>query len=69
MFLFFIFFVEVKKAFRLFDKNGNGYISRKSFLKVIRSLGQNPTEDQYDDMLNEVDADRKAVFTDFLMFN
>ena len=49
----------MKRAFRLFDKSGNGYISRKSFLGVIRSLGQNPTEDEYEDMLNEVDADRK----------
>ena len=29
----------------------------------MRSLGQNPTEDEYDDMLNEVDADRKCGLT------
>ena len=51
--------VEVRKAFCMFDKQRNGYISRKSFLGAMRSLGQNPTEDEYDDMLNQVDADRK----------
>ena len=56
---------EAKKAFCLFDKNGNGYIQRKSFLEVMRSLGQNPTEDEYDDMLNEVDADSKKKLNYF----
>jgi len=52
-------YTEVREAFSIFDKQRNGYISRKSFLAAMRSLGQNPTEDEYDDMLNQVDADRK----------
>ena len=57
---FFFLSIEVQEAFEMFDKNRDGTISRKSFLYVMRSLGQNPTENEVDDMLNVVDADRKS---------
>uniref|UniRef100_A0A2I2YGJ9 Uncharacterized protein n=1 Tax=Gorilla gorilla gorilla TaxID=9595 RepID=A0A2I2YGJ9_GORGO len=38
---------EFKEAFSLFNKDGT----------VMRSLGQNPTEAELQDMINEVDAD------------
>ncbi|XP_062207196.1 calmodulin-2/4-like [Phragmites australis] len=48
---------EFKEAFSLFDKDDNGYISTKELGTVMRSLGQNPTEAELQDMINEVDAD------------
>lgn len=56
--LFFIcFLTEFKEAFSLFDKDGDGTITTKELGTVMRSLGQNPTEAELQDMINEVDAD------------
>ena len=50
-------FLEFKEAFSLFDKDGDGTITTKELGTVMRSLGQNPTEAELQDMINEVDAD------------
>ncbi|KAJ8123086.1 hypothetical protein O1611_g9681 [Lasiodiplodia mahajangana] len=51
---------EFKEAFSLFDKDGDG--------TVMRSLGQNPSESELQDMINEVDADNNGTidFPEFL---
>ncbi|KAM5556195.1 calmodulin [Rosa sericea] len=48
---------EFKEAFSLFDKDGDGSITTKELGTVMRSLGQNPTEEELQDMINQVDAD------------
>ena len=48
---------EFKEAFSLFDKDGDGTVTTKELGTVMRSLGQNPTEAELQDMINEVDAD------------
>lgn len=52
---------EFKEAFSLFDKDGDGTITTKELGTVMRSLGQNPTEAELQDMINEVDADGKIL--------
>lgn len=52
-----MFVLEFKEAFSLFDKDGDGTITTKELGTVMRSLGQNPTEAELQDMINEVDAD------------
>ena len=47
---------EFKEAFALFDKDGDGTITTKELGTIMRSLGQNPTEAELQDMINEVDA-------------
>ncbi len=54
-------FLEFKEAFSLFDKDGDGTITTKELGTVMRSLGQNPTEAELQDMINEVDADGKRI--------
>ena len=59
---------EFKEAFHLFDKDGDGNITAKELGTVMRSLGQNPTIAELQDMITEVDVDGNGTidFTEFL---
>lgn len=61
------FILEMKEAFNLFDKNGDGYISAKELGVLMRTLGRNPTEDEIMNMMNEIDVDHngKLDFAEF----
>ena len=48
---------EYREAFTMFDKDGDGTISTKELGVVMRSLGQNPTEQELQEIINEVDID------------
>ena len=54
-------FVEYKEAFQLFDKDGDGRITSKELGTVMKSLDQNPTESELQDMINEVDTDGECL--------
>ena len=59
---------EFKDTFSLFDRDGDGTISTKELGTVMRALGQNPTESDLQEMINEVDADGNGTldFSEFL---
>ena len=48
---------EFKEAFSFFDKNNTGKITTKELGTVLKSLGQNPTEMELNDMITEIDID------------
>mmetsp|Transcript_4610 Transcript_4610/g.6799 ORF Transcript_4610/g.6799 Transcript_4610/m.6799 type:complete len:161 (+) Transcript_4610:86-568(+) len=52
---------ELRQAFSLFDKDGDGEITRVELKDVLQSLGQNPTEADIDDMIHEVDQDDNGI--------
>ncbi|CAK8679675.1 calmodulin-like [Clavelina lepadiformis] len=60
--------VDFKEAFSLFDKDGDGTITTKELGTIMRSLGQNPTEAELQDTINEVDVDGNGTidFPEFL---
>ena len=60
---------DCKEGFSVLDKNGDGLITREELGTVMRSLGQNPTEADLHDIINEVDADRDGTinFNEFLI--
>lgn len=59
---------ELKEAFSLFDQDGDGTITTVELGTIMQSLGQNPTEAELQDMINEVDADGNGSidFPEFL---
>ena len=56
-----------KEAFNLFDKDGKGFINTNELASVLRSLGQNNTEAELQEMISEIDSDDNG-FIDFPEF-
>jgi len=59
---------ELKDAFALFDKDGDGTISVGELGTVMRTMGQNPTEEELREMIAEVDTDGNSTieFDEFI---
>ena len=59
---------EFKEAFQIFDKDGDGSITTKELGTVMRSLGQNPSDDKIRQMIIDVDEDNSETidFKEFL---
>ena len=47
----------------MFDKNRDGCITTKELGEVMRALGENPTEGELLQIINEVDIDGKLSVT------
>jgi calmodulin len=48
---------ELREAFRLYDKEGNGYITTDVLREILRELDDTITSDDLDDMIEEIDSD------------
>lgn len=61
---------EIREAFNLFDKNGDGTINTKELSAVMEELGQKPTKKELKDFMKEVDKDGSGTidFSEFLEF-
>lgn len=46
---------DIKEAFQMFDKNGDGKIGTKELDKVLRHMGQNPTQAEVEQMIRNAD--------------
>ncbi|KAL8610328.1 hypothetical protein ACOMHN_041142 [Nucella lapillus] len=54
---------ELREAFRLFDKDGDGSISTDELGTVMKNLGQFPSIDELNTMLKEIDIDGDGTFS------
>eukprot|EP00767_Chilomastix_cuspidata_P004225 gnl/Chilomastix_cuspidata/436.p2 GENE.gnl/Chilomastix_cuspidata/436~~gnl/Chilomastix_cuspidata/436.p2 ORF type:complete len:150 (+),score=77.54 gnl/Chilomastix_cuspidata/436:276-725(+) len=59
---------EIKEAFSLFDKTGNGSIPTRDLGICMRSLGLNPTDAELVEYTNDIDKDGDGYipFAEFL---
>ncbi|XP_037948978.1 uncharacterized protein LOC119680298 [Teleopsis dalmanni] len=60
---------EYRDIFKVFDKDGNGYITAKELKDVMESLGANVTQTQLQELIQEVDLDGNGTidFSEFLI--
>ena len=47
---------EIREAFRVFDKDGNGFISAAELRHVMTNLGEKLTEEEVGQLIGEVDT-------------
>ncbi len=48
---------EMKEAFRVFDKDGDGFITPAELRHVMANLGEKLTDDEVGEMIREADDD------------
>ena len=61
-------FKDLKEAFKIFDKNRNGYIEVKELRAVTTTLGQKLSEEEFADFWREADInnDGKLDYNEFV---
>uniref|UniRef100_A0A1B6GKA0 EF-hand domain-containing protein n=1 Tax=Cuerna arida TaxID=1464854 RepID=A0A1B6GKA0_9HEMI len=54
---------DIKEAFDLFDKGGNGKIETKELKVAIRALGFEPKQEEIKKMLSEIDKEESGMIS------
>ncbi|XP_018025537.1 troponin C, isoallergen Bla g 6.0101 isoform X3 [Hyalella azteca] len=59
---------ELKEAFRLYDKNGEGFIPTAVLREILKELDDKLTDEELDGMVEEIDADGSGTvdFDEFM---
>ncbi|XP_039277191.1 troponin C, isoallergen Bla g 6.0101 isoform X3 [Nilaparvata lugens] len=59
---------ELREAFRLYDKEGNGYITTDVLREILTELDPNISDDDLDMMIEEIDSDGSGTvdFEEFM---
>ena len=52
---------EMRAAFEVFDQDGSGTISAEELRKVMKSLGEDLTDAEIDEMIKEADKDQNGT--------
>merc|ERR1712183_240382 len=59
---------ELAEAFKIFDKDGSGFIDAKELKNVMEGLGEDLTDEEIDEMVKEADlnGDGKISYDEFV---
>lgn len=59
---------DLKKAFQVFDLNGDGFISREELQKVLTKMGEKLTDKEVDEMMKKADknGDGKIDYDEYV---
>jgi Ca2+-binding EF-hand superfamily protein len=59
---------ELKEAFRLYDREGNGYITTGTLREILKALDDKLTSDDLDGIIAEIDTDGSGTvdFDEFM---
>lgn len=49
--------LNMEEAFKVFDKDGNGFISEAELRNVMVNLGEKLTDEEVENMIREADVD------------
>ena len=52
---------ELREAFKVFDKDGNGFISAAELRHVMTNLGEKLSDAEVDEMIKEADPDSDGM--------
>ncbi|XP_064118703.1 troponin C-like [Macrobrachium rosenbergii] len=51
---------ELREAFRLYDKEGNGYITTGTLREILKELDNNLSDSDLNDIIDEIDEEGKG---------
>ena len=52
---------EIIEAFKVFDKNGNGFITQAEIRHIMTNLGEKLTDEEIDEMIKEADVNSDGM--------
>lgn len=62
----FFLFAEIREAFKVFDRDGNGFISKQELGMAMRSLGYMPNEVELEVIIQRLDMDGASLLLSLL---
>ncbi|XP_076068710.1 troponin C, isoallergen Bla g 6.0101-like [Oratosquilla oratoria] len=51
---------ELREAFRLYDKDGNGFITTNTLREILKEIDNKLSDEDLDDIIEEIDEDGKG---------